>query len=101
MLRTLRAWAKRAGSEIEVAFNNGADAIELGPVDKPDSRFGGGGIQRCFLGRGALIRGLVTDAGGAVFAPFLVQQGSRGGRPPRDPPKVLDSILWGARTGSP
>src|SRR4051812_48140795 len=29
MLRTLRAWAKRAGSEIGVAFNNGADAIEL------------------------------------------------------------------------
>jgi transposase len=48
-----------------------------------------------------LIRGLLTDAEWAVFAPFLVQQGSRGGRPPQDHRKVLDSILWVARTGSP
>ena len=58
-------------------------------------------IQGCSLRRAALIRGLMTDAEWAVFAPFLSREGSRGGRPAQDHRKVLDAILWVARTGSP
>lgn len=43
----------------------------------------------------------MTDAEWAVFAPFLSREGSRGGRPAQDHRKVLDAILWVARTGSP
>jgi transposase len=47
-----------------------------------------------------VIRGLLTDAEWAVFAPFLAG-GVRRGRPARDHRKVLDAILWIVRTGAP
>jgi len=43
----------------------------------------------------------MTDAEWAVFAPFLIESGSRGGRPPQDHRTVMDAILWITRTGSP
>ena len=48
-----------------------------------------------------MIRGLMSDAEWGVFQPFLTQNRSRGGRPPRDHRAVLDAIFWIARTGSP
>ena len=35
----------------------------------------------------------------AVFAPFLIETGARGGRPPVNHRRVLDAILWVTRTG--
>jgi transposase len=52
-------------------------------------------------GRRAVPRWLLTDGEWAVFEPFLVEAGPRGGRPPRDHRRVLDAILWIARTGAP
>ena len=43
----------------------------------------------------------MTDAEWAIFAPFLMESGWRGGRPPQDHRKVMDAILWITRTGSP
>jgi transposase len=43
----------------------------------------------------------MTDAEWAVFAPFLIESGRRGGRPAQDHRKVMDAILWVTRTGSP
>jgi len=43
----------------------------------------------------------MTDAEWAIFAPFLIESRSRGGRPPRDHRRVMDAILWMTRTGSP
>ena len=48
-----------------------------------------------------MIRGLMSDEEWAVFRPFLTENRSRGGRPPRDHRSVLDAIFWIARTGSP
>jgi transposase len=58
-------------------------------------------IQRCSLGRAALIRGLMSDVEWAFFAPFLIENRSHGGRLPQDHRKVLDGIFWITRTGSP
>ena len=43
----------------------------------------------------------MTDEEWAFFAPFLIENRSRGGRPPVDHRRVLDAILWVMRTGSP
>ena len=48
-----------------------------------------------------MVRGRLTDEECAIFEPFLATPSMRGGRPPRDHRKVLDGILWIARTGSP
>jgi len=48
-----------------------------------------------------LARGLMTDEEWAFFAPFLIENRSRGGRPPSDHRRVLDGVFWIARTGSP
>ena len=48
-----------------------------------------------------MVRGLMTDEEWAVFKPFLASRSSQGGRPPRDHRRVLDGILWIARTGAP
>jgi transposase len=41
------------------------------------------------------------DVEWAFFAPFLIENRSRGGRLPQDHRKVLDGIFWITRTGSP
>ncbi|MGB3627209.1 MAG: IS5 family transposase [Henriciella sp.] len=43
----------------------------------------------------------MTDEEWAFFAPFLIENRSRGGRPPADHRRVLDAVFWIARTGSP
>lgn len=43
----------------------------------------------------------MNDAEWAFFAPFLIENRSRGGRRPQDLRKVLDGIFWITRTGSP
>jgi transposase len=43
----------------------------------------------------------MTDEEWAFFAPFLIENRSRGGRPPSDHRRVLDGVFWIARTGSP
>lgn len=48
-----------------------------------------------------MLRGLITDEEWALFAPFLLESGAQGGRPPADHRRVLDGILWVTRTGSP
>jgi transposase len=37
----------------------------------------------------------------ALVAPFLVETGPKRGRPPRDHRRVLEGVLWIARTSSP
>jgi transposase len=37
----------------------------------------------------------------SLIAPFLVESGPKRGRPPRDHRRVLEGVLWIARTGSP
>lgn len=37
----------------------------------------------------------------AFVAPFLLENGMQGGRPPDDHRRVLDAVLWITRTGSP
>jgi transposase len=48
-----------------------------------------------------MVRGLMSDETWAIFKPFLAMPSARGGRPPRDHRRVLDGILWIARTGAP
>ena len=48
-----------------------------------------------------MIRGLMTDDEWTIFAPFLTMPPPRGGRPPDNYRRVLDGILWIARTGAP
>ncbi len=43
----------------------------------------------------------MSDVEWAFFAPFLIENRSRGGRLPQDHRKVLDGIFWITRTGSP
>ena len=43
----------------------------------------------------------MTDEEWGFFAPFLLENRSRGGRPPADHRRVLDAILWVTRTGCP
>jgi len=49
----------------------------------------------------AVVRGLLTDEEWAFFAPFVIEQGPKRGRPPADHRRVLDAVFWIARTGSP
>lgn len=46
-----------------------------------------------------MFRGLMSDAEWAFFAPFLIENRSRGGRRPVDHRKGLDAVLWVTRTG--
>ncbi len=46
-----------------------------------------------------MFRGLLSDDEWAVFSPFLVESGSRGGRPPVNHRRVLDAVLRVTRTG--
>lgn len=46
-----------------------------------------------------MFRGLMSDAEWDFFAPFLIENRTRGGRPPIDHRKVLDAVLWVTRTG--
>ena len=48
-----------------------------------------------------MIRGLLSDEEWAFFAPFVIEQGPKRGRPPADHRRVLDAVFWIARTGSP
>lgn len=48
-----------------------------------------------------MVRGLMTDEEWAFFGPFLIENRSRGGRPPSDHRRVLDAVFWIARTGAP
>ena len=48
-----------------------------------------------------MVRGLMTDDEWAIFAPFLTMPSASGGRPPDNHRRVLDGILWIARTGAP
>ena len=48
-----------------------------------------------------MVRGLLTDEEWAFFAPFVIEQGPKRGRPPADHRRVLDAVFWIARTGSP
>ncbi len=48
-----------------------------------------------------MIRGLMTDAEWAFFAPFVTESGPLRGRPPRDHRRTLDGIFWVTRTGAP
>jgi len=43
---------------------------------------------------------LMSDEEWAIFAPFVTDNRSRGGRPPRDHRRNLDGIFWIGRTGS-
>ena len=48
-----------------------------------------------------MVRGLLSDEEWAFFAPFVIEQGPKRGRPPADHRRVLDAVFWIARTGSP
>lgn len=48
-----------------------------------------------------MARELMLDEEWAFFAPFLIENRSRGGRPPADHRRVLDGVFWIARTGAP
>ena len=48
-----------------------------------------------------MVRGLLSDEEWAFFAPFVIEQGPKRGRPPSDHRRVLDAVFWIARTGSP
>lgn len=48
-----------------------------------------------------MIRGRLTDAEWSFFEPFVIETGPKRGRPPADHRRVLDGILWIARTGAP
>ena len=49
----------------------------------------------------ALARLLMEDTDWAFFEPFLMAVRGREGRPASDHRRVLDSVFWIARTGSP
>ncbi|SHG86219.1 Transposase [Kaistia soli DSM 19436] len=61
----------------------------------------GGAECGASLGRTAVLRGPMTDDEWAFFAPFPLESGVHGGRPPADHRRVLDAVLWVTRTGSP
>ena len=46
-----------------------------------------------------MARLLMSDDEWAIFAPFVMSNRSRGGRPPRDHRLTLDGIFWITRTG--
>lgn len=48
-----------------------------------------------------MVRDHLTDAEWAIFAPFLTERSTQGGRPARDHRRTLDGIFWIARTGAP
>ena len=48
-----------------------------------------------------MIRGRLTDAEWSFFEPLVIETGPKRGRPPADHRRVLDGILWIARTGAP
>jgi transposase len=48
-----------------------------------------------------LLRGLMSDAEWALFAPFLIENRIQGGRIPLDHRRVLDGVLYVTRTGVP
>ena len=48
-----------------------------------------------------MVRGLLSDDEWAFFAPFVIEQGPKRGRPPAAHRRVLDAVFWVARTGSP
>ena len=48
-----------------------------------------------------MVRGLLSDAEWALFAPFVIERGPLRGRPPRDHRRTLNAIFWIARTGAP
>ena len=48
-----------------------------------------------------MVRGRLSDEEWAFFAPFVIEQGPKRGRPPADHRRVLDAVFWIARTGSP
>jgi transposase len=48
-----------------------------------------------------VIRGLLSDDEWAFFAPFVIESGAQGGRPPTDHRRVLDAIFWITRAGAP
>ena len=48
-----------------------------------------------------MVRGLLSDEEWALFAPFVIEQGPKRGRPPADHRRVLDAVFWITRTGSP
>ncbi len=48
-----------------------------------------------------MLRGLMSDAEWAFFAPFLVENRTQGGRRPLDHRRVLDGVLYVTRTGVP
>jgi transposase len=64
-----------------------------------------GGIGRSFRGaswrEAELTQGRLTDAEWRFFERFVIEAGSKRGRPPADHRRVLDGIFWIARTGSP
>ena len=47
------------------------------------------------------LRGLMSDAEWAFFAPFVVASGPKRGRPPTDHRRILDGVFWIVRTGAP
>lgn len=48
-----------------------------------------------------MVRGLLSDEEWALFAPVVIEQGPKRGRPPADHRRVLDAVFWIACTGSP
>lgn len=48
-----------------------------------------------------MIRGLMSDAEWAFFAPFVIVKGALSGRPPGHHRRTLDGIFWIMRTGAP
>ena len=48
-----------------------------------------------------MLRGLMSDAEWAFFAPFLIENRTLGGRRPLDHRRVLDGVLYVTRTGVP
>lgn len=48
-----------------------------------------------------MLRGLMSDAEWAFFAPFLIENRTQGGRRPLDHRRVLDGVLYVTRTGVP
>ena len=47
-----------------------------------------------------MVRGLLSDEEWAFFAPYVIEQGPKRGRPPADHRRVLDAVFWIGRTGS-
>ncbi|OAI30881.1 hypothetical protein A1351_00700 [Methylosinus sp. R-45379] len=47
-----------------------------------------------------MIDGRLDDGEWALCAGFVIETGTKRGRPPRDHRRVMDGVLWIARTGS-